>query len=372
MISTETNGLPLASHPFERILLIKPSSLGDIVHAMPVLHGLRRRFPNARIDWLCAKAFVPLLEGHPDLTGVLSFDRGHFGRMDRSLSAVADFIGFVRDLRSRRYDLTVDLQGLFRTGFLSRASGAPVRLGFRDAREGATIFYTHAIAADSTAVHAVDRNFGVARSLGFPDASVKFTLPISERANTEAGRLLNGGGHREDFARVVLAPGARWETKVWPEEKFVETINELSADGSAGCILVGSPGEVALCDRVAAQCRVPPLNLAGKTGVDVLAAVIRRADLVVCHDSAVAHVAAALNRPLLCLVGPTNHLRTGPYRRERDVIRLPLDCAPCYFRKLSQCGFQHRCMRELASATVWTAIRRSLNENQSPVKLGRL
>ena len=117
-------GPDVAQRSFERILLIKPSSLGDVVHALPVLHGLRERYPRARIDWFIASDFAPLLEGHHELNELVVFDRRRFGRLARSPRIAGEFWQFVASLRDRRYDLVIDLQGLFRTGFSAWASGA--------------------------------------------------------------------------------------------------------------------------------------------------------------------------------------------------------------------------------------------------------
>ena len=126
--------------------------------------------------------------------------------------------------------------------------------------------------------------------------------------------------------------------------------------GGVRALLLGSPDEVSLCERIAAACESAPVNLAGRTSFRQLATVLSLTDLVLCHDSAAMHLAVALKRPLVCLIGPTNPRRTGPYRRIDDVVRLKLDCAPCYLRRLSQCRFDHRCMQELGVDMVVGAV----------------
>ncbi len=374
----------LAHRCFKRILLVKPSSLGDVVHTLPVLHGLRTRYPQAKIDWLVAPQFAPLLKSHPELDELILFDRKRFGRLGLSAGAASEFLTFIRDLRARRYDLVIDLQGLFRTGFLSAASGAPIRIGFRDAREGAWLFYTHHLHIEDPDTHAVDRNYRVSALLGFEDVPVEFDLALTESVRASARELLRDGlvskmvrtadptylesrSHEQqrfyrsgqvlsgDECIVAVAPGARWETKSWLPERFAQTIDELSERPGVRCVLLGGPDEVELCKRIAHTCRSATINLSGQTSLGELAAVIELATLVLCHDSAAMHLAVALGRPLVCLIGPTNPLRTGPYRRPEDVVRLKLDCAPCYFRRLSQCPHAHRCMRELNVATVLAA-----------------
>ncbi len=351
-------GSELIGRSFERILLIKPSSLGDIVHALPVLHGLRTRYPGARIDWLVTSTFAALLEGHPQIDEIIRFDRRRFGRVGTSPRVTREFLRFTHDLRRRRYDLVVDLQGLFRTGFLSRATGAGVRIGFRDARERAWMFYTHRVRIDDPDAHAVDRNLSVTGLLGIEKDPIEFNLALPQALRTETEHWLRGLGVGDDKRVVAVVPGARWETKVWLPERFVETIDALHRRDDLRCVLVGGKEDVSLCRRIARECRSEPVNLAGLTDVPRLAAVVALADVVLCHDSAATHLAVALDRPLVCLVGPTNAQRTGPYCRPQDVVSLGLDCAPCYFRRLSQCPHNHRCMRELGSDAVLSAVER--------------
>ncbi len=350
----------LATRAFERILLVKPSSLGDVLHGLPVLCGLRRRYPDARIDWLVAPPFAPLIENHPDITDVVPFDRKRFGRVARDWSATRAFVEFLRDLRRRRYELVIDLQGLFRSGLITRATGAAVRIGFADAREGARWFYTELMATDDPHMHAVDRNFLVSELLGFEDGPLRFGLTISREARAGVERLLGEAGWRAGPSMIVVAPGARWETKVWPRERFAETIDQLCSNGSSRAVLVGSSEDVDRCDWIREHSSAAPLSLAGRTSVSELVALIDRADLVICQDSAPMHIAAALDRPLVCLIGPTNPRRTGPYLRGGDVVRLPLECSPCYLRRLSQCPHAHRCMVDLNVGLVVEAANKSV------------
>lgn len=352
----------LPQRSFERILLIKPSSLGDVIHALPVLDGLRQRYPTARIDWLIASPFASLLAGHPLLDALVEFDRKRFGRLWRSPSAAAAFLRFLRQLRQRRYDLVIDLQGLFRTGFIAYVTGAIIRIGFGDAREGAPRFYTHHLVGSSGNVHAVDRYLQVGDMLGFTRGPVRFPLPLTDTDRSAAAALLRNRAS-EPFARIVaVAPGARWETKCWLPERYASTIDALHGSSEdTACVLLGGPDEISRCAEITSRCRTTPLDLAGKTSLRQLAALIERADLVICQDSATAHIAAALDRPLVCITGPTNPLRTGPYRRMSDVVWLEPECAPCYLRRLSQCPHDHRCMRDLTVERVLDAARQALD-----------
>ncbi len=337
----------LSRRSFSRILLIKPSSLGDIVHALPVLNGLRKRYPSARIDFLVAQPFAPLLEDHPQIDGLIRFDRKRFGRFGRDAKVARELWRFLRDLRDRRYDLVVDLQGLFRSGFFARATAAPVRIGPRDAREGARWFYTHRFAPRADETHVVDQCYAVARMLGFEDVPVTFVLPVPAGARQTVRRRLAEEGLGGEVPYAVLAPGARWETKRWPAERFAETAERLTTDAGLRCVVVGSEGERERCERVASAAGAGVSNWAGRTSLMELTALIEGATVVVAHDSAVVHLAAALRRPVVCIVGPTDPRRTGPYGQLDRCVRLDLPCSPCFFRRLSRCPHDHRCMREL-------------------------
>ena len=218
------------------------------------------------------------------------------------------------------------------------------------------MFYTHHLRIDDNNMHAVDRNYRVSQMLGFEDVAVEFRLPLIESARSEARSLLRDHDISDGSDLVSVVPGARWETKRWAAERFAEAIDAFSARLNIRTILLGSPDESQLCGQIAAACNTHPVNLAGRTSLAALAGLIELSALVLCHDSAALHLAVALQRPLVCLVGPTNPNRTGPYRRIRDIVRLELDCAPCYFRRLSQCPHEHRCMKELSSTMVVDAV----------------
>jgi heptosyltransferase-1 len=342
-----------------RILLIKPSSLGDIVHALPVLAALRETWPDAHVAWLCGRPFVPLLERCPLIDEVIAFDRARYGRMWRSLPAFLDFWRFVGELRRRRFDLVVDLQGLIRSGLMALFSGARRRVGFAQARELAWVFYTQRVRCPDAAEHAVEKNLRVARALELATGPPRFPLGLKADETAAAQQLLSraGGGSLDAFIAVV--PGARWESKRWPAERLAQLIDAMHEEAMPGCVLLGSPEERDFAERVLAACRSRPLDLVGRTSVRELLALLSLAELVVCHDSGPMHLAAALDRPLVAIFGPTSPQRTGPYSPVARVVSNPVPCAPCFERK---CPLGHHdCMRKLEVATVLEQVRRALS-----------
>lgn len=351
----------LRQRQFDRILIIKPSSFGDVIHALPVLNGLRHRYPAATISWLVAGSCAGLLEGHPALDEIIRFDRKRYGLLGRSLSASLEFIRFVQQLRSRRFDLVVDLQGLFRSGFLAMAAGSRHRIGFANARELAWIFYNHRVAVPDPEMHAVERNYLFGHALGFADLPIRFDLPVWAAARASVQRLLGDCGIQAAGGYVVVGPGTRWETKQWPADYFAAAISQISAESGLPVVLTGMAEERPIAARVVAAAAGRIANLAGRTSLQEMIALIDGARAVLMHDSGPMHLATALNKPLVAIYGPTNPARTGPFGRGETVARLDLPCSPCYLKRVAECPHNHRCMRELLPGAVAAQFSRTLS-----------
>jgi lipopolysaccharide heptosyltransferase I len=336
----------------DRILIIKPSSLGDIVHTLPMLAALRQAHPDAHIAWLAEQSFVQLLEDHPQLDEVIPFDRRRFGKMARSPRIAVEFVRFLRDIRRRNFDLIVDLQGLFRSGFLAYASAAPQRVGFAAARELAWLFYTERVRCPRGVRHAVDKNLCVTAALGLPADPPSFVLQPRPKESARAAALL---AERSIDAFTAVIPGARWKTKRWRADRFGTLIDRIHGDGLPACVLLGAPADREFADQVVAACQTPVVDLVGTTSLRELVALIDRAACVICHDSGPMHIAAALEKPIVAIFGPTDPARTGPYSRDAQVITPPIYCAPCHRRRC----WHHSCMQQLDVETVFETVRKT-------------
>jgi len=350
------------SLPYMRILLIKPSSLGDIVHALPVLRGLRHHFPDARIDWLVNTSFADLLRDHPDISNVVAFDRKRYAGVGLNPKATKDFYQFVCQLRAPRYDCVIDLQGLFRSGFLAWSSGASMRFGFAQAREGAWLFYNRRVRVRADD-HAVDRNMQLLHALTGHDEDVVFPLSLDAADADSAAVLLREAYVDMGKEYVAVVPGARWETKIWPSTYFAQAIDLLTVKLGVPILLVGGPEDVSRCQTIAGMCQQRPVNLAGRTSIREFATILEKSSLVICHDSAAMHIAVAYHKPLVAMLGPTNLERTGPYRRSESVVRMDISCSPCYLRDLARCQHHHRCMEDLSVELVVSAVMRQRDKN---------
>ncbi len=362
----------LSTRDFRKILLIKLSAVGDVVHTLPVLNKLRRRYPAAQIDWLVSSPIAEFLKPHPAINNILEFAREEWTRPWR-LTPLANSARLAARLRAAGYDLVLDLQGQLRSGLCARATGAPVRIGFgkpvarrweemssklpdearkhawQGAREGSWLAYTHFIPLPSLEVHAVDRYLAVGPMLGLDDGAADFSFPIPREAADRIDALLHHYGIA-NAKLVALAPGTVWETKQWRREGFAAVARHFLQEGLA-VTLIGSARERALCDEVAALAP-GAINLAGETTLPELAALIRRSAIAVTNDSGPMHLAVALGRPVVSVFGPTYPVWAGPYRRADVALRADIPCSPCYLRQLSRCMYAHDCMREVTAEAV--------------------
>jgi lipopolysaccharide heptosyltransferase I len=341
----------LAAREFRRILIIKPSAVGDIVRTLPVLTALRRRWPEAHIAWLVARHCSEVLSGHPGLNQIIYFDRKAYANVGRNLSITQAFTGFLRELRDSRFDLVIDMQGLFRSGFFSLATGAGVRIGRGDSREFTGFFYTHRAAVDERRMHAIVLNAGMVAPLGVKVQPSTSDLYISPAARAGVARILAGQGLAPGAPYAVIAPGTNWETKHWPAVRFGQVAAGLARRFGLVSVVVGTVGQAAMAAEIRSK-EPSAIDLCGKSSLAEVVAVIAGARLVVANESGPLHIADALDLPLVGVVGPTRPEIVGPFRRTDGVIRASLPCLGCGIKRLSRCPLAHRCMNSLGAEEV--------------------
>jgi lipopolysaccharide heptosyltransferase I len=347
---------PLHDYPARRIALIKPSALGDIVHSLPVLSALRRRYPDAHITWVVNRGFEPLLKGHPQLDATLPFDRGLLRKSPlRGAVAAARFLG---ELRRQRFDLAIDLQGLLRSGLMTAATGAARRVGFATAREGSTWFYTdHIAGADFNTVHAVDRYWLVAEAFGVGHLGKTFHVHVPDDARLWAGEAL------ADCPRpwLMAGPGSRWETKRWPPAHFAELLRRSQARFGGTAVFVGVGDDTPLSRAVSSLLDGPVRDFTGKTELPQLAALLARADVMLANDTGPLHLAAALGRPVIAPYTCTKVKLTGPYGPLARAEETRVWCKGSYIQKCPRL----ECMAELTPDRLWPHVEEVLSRWQT-------
>lgn len=300
-----------------KIALIRPSALGDVCRTVPVLVSLKRAYPQAEIDWIVQDSFIDAVRAHPDLSGPIPFARKRFSRAGRNLAVTGEMIDWIRRLRERKYDVVYDLQGLARSALIARSIGAPKRVGFADAREGAFLAYTHPIRVGPNVTHTVDRMLGLVAGDGVPPvADMRLYAPDEDKA---------WWARKSEFMKgpyAVLAPTSRWEAKRWPAERFAEIIDSLHERGFAHVVVVGSQTERDQCDAVIARADGKRIvDLVGGTTIGQLMAVIQNCGLIIANDSAALHMAVGFDCPFVALFGPTDISRVGPYHGDEWVLQ---------------------------------------------------
>ncbi|MHC4586209.1 MAG: glycosyltransferase family 9 protein, partial [Planctomycetota bacterium] len=237
------------SDSLKNILIIKPSSLGDIVLALPALTALRKSFPDAKISWLIRPEFAPILENHPHLNEIIPFDRKFLGKAWFHPRAMADLVSLIIRLRRVKYDAVIDFQGLFRTASFAWLSGCKKRFGIASAREFAHFFYTHKITQTKDCIHLVDFYLKIIKAAGATELDVQFVLPQHLEAADSVAKLLDSHDIAPDNY-VVLIPGSAHEDKRWPVERFAEMAGKISSQFGLPIVATGDAGEAALIEKL--------------------------------------------------------------------------------------------------------------------------
>ncbi len=336
-----------------RIAIIKPSALGDIVHALPVLTALREKFPNSRISWVVNRGFEPLLIGHPHLDATIAFDRAAFRRVS---SALKYSFEVMNTLRRQRFDLVIDLQGLLRSGLLCAATGSPVRIGFANAREGADRFYTHRIEVlDADSLHAVDRYWRIVESLGYR-GKMKFVLPVSEEESEKVHQELK----LLPRPWIAVAAGAKWTTKQWLPEHFKSLLKQAQDAFGGTVILIGSADDRMRSAEIYSQLAGSKKDWTGETTLPRLVALLSIVDVMVANDTGPLHLAVALGRPCIAPYTCTKTARHGPYPFNPKSIGIEstVACAGSYYKS---CPNGMICMSELTPGKLWPSLARALD-----------
>jgi len=384
--------MTLADKSFERILLIKLSAIGDVIHSIPLANALRRHYPRARIDWLSKPTPAEFIRDLPAIDEVLIYGEHHTEVPRYNWDGVTHFVRLIRDhrflamlsrLRAARYDLVIDLQGQMRSGFVSMVTGAPVRIGFdrpresvweiegrglppgtikrvwKGAREGSWLAYTHHVKLPTLTIHAVDRNLLVGDLLGFARETPDFSISIRAHSERHVDELFRDLVRTTSRPPIVITPAALWETKRWRAEGFAAVARHFLAKGYP-VIVAGAPNEVAECAGIAAQAP-GAVVFAGLTTLPELTALIRRCAIILTNDSGPLHLATALGKAVVTIFGPTNPVWVGPYRTPQALLTAGLACSPCYLRDLARCPHDHACMRGISAERVIDAMEAQLN-----------
>ena len=341
-----------------KILIVRLSAIGDVVHTLPSLNALRITFPDARIDWLVEETSAPLLKGHPQLDSLFVFQknwRKHFAR-----HLFSQIISFFKKLRSQRYDWAIDFQGLTKSGLAAYASGARRVIGFgdKDGRELNKLF-TNVKVRPPANLHVIERNLSLLAPLGIENPPVKFILP---RFNVE----IKEWNDPKPF--VAINPGAGWLTKQLPLTTLAELGSRLYREKNLRIVITWGPGERGLAHKLQqliAQ-RHGEAILAPPTDLPQLCTLISSARLFIGGDTGPTHLAAALGVPVLSYFGASDARRNRPYSPSAITIqKTHIHCVPCW---KTRCRYKDKrrlvCLKSISAAELYTGAEKLLQSQQ--------
>jgi heptosyltransferase I len=336
-----------------KILILKPSSLGDVIQALPVLRLLKLHFPKSEIYWWIDSGLAPLLEKDPDLAGIFLFYRNrwasplHWGEMLKS----------ILEMRRKNFDWVIDLQGLARSATFAWLANGALTVGVADYREGAPGFYDLAVPRPSRETHAVDWYLNVVKSLDVPVHNNFIWL----QPDLETQNAIQNKWAANQSRWIVINPGARWLNKRWPAEYFAELVKRLAEQNrDSRFVVLGGKEDRQLGEMIAQAEPTRCLDLTGKTSLREMVEWIRLSDLIVTNDTGPMHVGAALGKPVVAMFGPTNPNRTGPYGQIDRALRIDLACSPC-LKDVCAYGKPMECLRAITPQFVEREIQRRLS-----------
>lgn len=348
----------------KNILIVKLSSIGDVVHSLPFLEVVKEKFPHARIDWLVEEESVQILNGHAAVDRVIVSRRKAWQKKAKKvtewLPVLREATQFLKELREYEYDFVVDLQGLFKSGILVGLSRGERKIGMVGAREGSGYFLNEPAVPVDYDQHAVDRYMEVARYLACPDSSWKGAIPVLEPDTKKIKALLNSSGF-EKTPLVAVNPMARWKTKLWEPESFAALADRLCEELRCRIIFTGSGQDREVIKDISGMMKEKPVNLAGRTSLKELACLYAACSVLVTTDTGPMHIAAAMGCRVVALFGPTDPRRTGPYGDGHEVIRADIECSPCFKKKCDHIS----CMEQITVERCFETVRKILLQTKS-------
>jgi len=338
-----------------RILVVKLSSIGDVVQALPVPGALRRRFPQAHIAWAVGPAAAGVVIGHPHLDEVIVVGGSESNGDVRTVPPLNEPRRLRQALRPMKFDTTLDLQGLLKSAAVAFLSGAKERIGYRTLHEATFLLNNRRIVPNRRDVHAVESYLDFAEALGAARRPVEFPIAISDDDRKAVDGLL---ADRDRLAALI--PGARWESKLWPADRFGAVARTLWEKDGLESVVVGASGDAELAAAVAEEAGTSVLDLTGRTTLKQVAEVFRRCRVTVGNDTGPLYISSAMGTPTVAVFGPSDARRLGPYGEGHAKLVAQVDCAPCRNRRCHP----RKCMESISANHVIEAARTLLHAPQ--------
>ncbi len=353
---------PALDGSVREILVIRTAYAGDVVMTLPMLKPLRRNFPSARISFLTCRAGAELLKNNPLVDRIFAFDPFWFFK-----SRIADYFVFIRKLRKERFDLVIEARGDIRDILLLAYplnAGARLSYGFG----GGAYLLTH-VAPFTGIKHRVEYHLELARSIGCPvDGEIEWGITLTPDEERSAAGILEERGIRRSF--MAAHPGTRLPLKRWPPGKCAALYDMIMEKTGMQLAVLGSKEEKELVETIIGMMKNKPVNLAGALDIRQLAAVLARASILVCNDSAPMHIAAAMKTPTVAIFGPSKPEETAPYSANSRVVKSDVPCRWTCDEQTCRNPEHNRCMREISLDDVFRAFQDCLGSGPTTVSGG--
>lgn len=320
--------------PKQKFLIIKLSSIGDIVHTLPFLRTLRAHYPNAHISWIIEKSFQELIKCNSDLDEVITVRIKHW-RKNLNIDSWREISKVQQLLKDRSFDWTFDLQGLIKTGVIARMTGAPNRAGFHrnNCREKINAWFNNRQSQYvASGYHVVDLCLSQLSVLGNFSSRVEFPLPITEESEHKSKTFFLKNFELMDKPIAGINPGAGFPTKLWSLARYAELADRLASELGFSILLTWGPGEENMVRSIANVMNhkswiAPATTIAESIGL------YKKLSIFVGSDSGPFHICAALGIPTVTVWGPTHPMRNGAYEKSHQVVYHKLNCSFCWKRQ---------------------------------------
>ena len=341
--------IPVSENP--RILIIRLSAIGDVIHALPCLYAIKEAFPSAYIGWVVQGFAAPLIKNIKIIDKLHCLTRGQEKTFKPETGGQTEKWKTWKQIRSEGYEISLDLQGLTKSAVWGLLAGTRFRIGYgdRDGREFSKFFYNKRIVPPRNAEHVVDRNLSLLQTLGITQPQVRFDLPADEEASRWSKKMLEDS--RLSPPVVVVHPGAGWPTKRWPPERYAQVCSRLHDDFGFSVVISTGPQEDANRDRMSDGLRSVP-HAAPAMDQLQLQETLREADLFIGPDTGPMHLAVAVGTYTVAIFGASDPVRNGPYGEKHLSISKDFQCQPCW-KKVCE---RIRCLDELTVSNVYASI----------------
>ena len=332
----------------KNVLVIKLRYIGDVLLATPMVRAIKAARPDVRVTMMVNRGTEDVLFGNPDLDEVVALDKGSLAAQSRLIAG----------LRGRQFDTVIDLTDGDRSAFLTRISGAPVRIGFNDEHRWRGRYYTELVQPLPGIRHRIDRDLEALKPMKIQAVSKDPQLWLTPEEENSADQLLDQLGVQRSQSIVILQPGARYWFKAWPPERFAELADHLTSRYGCQVLIGGSDQDIDLAQQIRQMAKSRPIIMAGRTTIKQFAAIAKKSALFVGSDSGAMHIASAVGTSVVGLFGPSSPREWGPRGGPVEVVYKEIDCRSCFHPTCTR--GEENCMRLISVHEVCAAAQRLL------------